>query len=647
MSVECLEQNPSEIEASNGGNHACRDESLKVCPTSPAKSFNPGNSMTVNPHIDLAQATKHLLALAEGLSQLFPEKSTSSETIQSSLIHQSFNLLILGEYKRGKTSLANRLLGESFLPTGVTPLTSVPTVLSHGSAPSIEVQLVTGQTITIDFEQLPDYVTEEANPENYRGVEEVRITSTSPFLANGIRLIDTPGIGSIHENNTTMAHAQLSRCDAALLVLSADQPLTRIEAEFLSQLGKFASRIIVVLNEVDQLHVEDRLKSLCYIKTSLKKLIDWDIPVIPYSCKDAPLLPGLAPSSDTLVTLIEQSLVARKMQLCCEGALRRLAELQALCRFETDLQKASMSLSATVIAERHMHFQLGQKRIRSEIKIVLDSYEKELDARVQEWFGSPLSSWIRAAEERITHALLDRAASLGSPSPATLKEILTLEADARVAIEVKELEASSTEQLERCFSVATKRVTASIEGLADHIHAFAAELYEIPKPACHLFSLQIVSPSLDNSFPDEPSGLEWLGEVILPEWPSSWAAKLPKIHTAVMTFERRRITRRIVGKIEDQLALAVGRFRQALIATVRLRLQEISARAEYDLIQFVDEIDKALRSAMISATASQEHRSKLEELLLARHQWLESAEKELAELRLGFASMDLKEPTNG
>ena len=105
----------------------------------------------------------------------------------------TFNLVVVGQFKRGKTSLINALLGANILPVAVVPLTSISTVITYGNALNIKVFFNEGTTLDITPESLQDYVTEKGNPKNIKDVSEVIITYPSPYLKEGVRLIDTPG----------------------------------------------------------------------------------------------------------------------------------------------------------------------------------------------------------------------------------------------------------------------------------------------------------------------------------------------------------------------------------------------------------------------------------------------------------------------
>ena len=117
-------------------------------------------------------------ALEDQLVELdkFPElKGSNLVQLIDKLRKNRFNLVILGAFKRGKSTLINALLGEPILPTAIVPLTSVVTVLGYGDQLSIEVLFQNGEQRNISRPELVEYITEKGNPRNQKGVREVDI----------------------------------------------------------------------------------------------------------------------------------------------------------------------------------------------------------------------------------------------------------------------------------------------------------------------------------------------------------------------------------------------------------------------------------------------------------------------------------------
>jgi GTPase Era involved in 16S rRNA processing len=206
-----------------------------------------------------------------------------------------FHLAVLGQFKRGKSTLINALLGEALLPSSVIPLTAIPTLIFHGDRRSFRVRFQDDREDTVietdntsDLHRaLLDYASEECNPNNDRGVLQVEVTHPAPLLARGIVLIDTPGIGSVHQHNTEMTLNFLAQCDAALFLVSADPPITGVEVEFLQAIRDAVVKVFFVLNKVDYLTDDEQKTALDFFKRVLRDRVGIEGPVIvfPVSAK--------------------------------------------------------------------------------------------------------------------------------------------------------------------------------------------------------------------------------------------------------------------------------------------------------------------------------------------------------------------------
>ena len=69
----------------------------------------------------------------------------------------------LGQFKRGKSTLINALLGTPVLPV-VQPMTSAAVVVRHGPRETIRIRVGGGDWEEIPRAELAAYVTEEQNP---------------------------------------------------------------------------------------------------------------------------------------------------------------------------------------------------------------------------------------------------------------------------------------------------------------------------------------------------------------------------------------------------------------------------------------------------------------------------------------------------
>jgi predicted GTPase len=181
----------------------------------------------------------------------------------------AFNLVVAGEFKRGKSTVINALLGANLLPTGVVPLTSVVALMQYGEHPLVTVVFENGQERTVDLDALPEYVTERGNPRNVKGVREVAVSYPAEWLKGGIRLVDTPGIGSVHQHNTDLTFQYLPQADAVIFVASVDQPVSRAELDFLIHIRRYAGKVFCLLNKLDYLSEADLAESVAFATSVL------------------------------------------------------------------------------------------------------------------------------------------------------------------------------------------------------------------------------------------------------------------------------------------------------------------------------------------------------------------------------------------
>ena len=178
--------------------------------------------------------------------------------LQERWVQARLRVLLVGEAKRGKSTVGNAILRRQVLPTGVLPLTAVATTVRAGTPERIEISHHDGGVSTAAVGDLDRFVTETGNPGNERGVDHVIVYLDSPLPHPCMELVDTPGVGSIHQHNTTTAETAMRTMDVAVFVLTMDPPISAAEYDLLTKVHGLSARTYVVLNKVDQLEPADR-----------------------------------------------------------------------------------------------------------------------------------------------------------------------------------------------------------------------------------------------------------------------------------------------------------------------------------------------------------------------------------------------------
>jgi GTPase Era involved in 16S rRNA processing len=174
-----------------------------------------------------------------------------------------FFVACVGQFKRGKSTLLGALVGEPILPMGVVPVTAVPTVLRYGNQRTARV-LIAEKWRTIRPDELPQYVSEEWNPENSKQVAGVEVFLPSPLLASGMCLVDTPGIGSVFAGNTETTKDFIPQVDAAILVVGADPPISGEELALIEAVAANVDEILIVLNKIDRVSTDERQQASAF-----------------------------------------------------------------------------------------------------------------------------------------------------------------------------------------------------------------------------------------------------------------------------------------------------------------------------------------------------------------------------------------------
>lgn len=168
-------------------------------------------------------------------------------------VHEGrFFVACLGQFKRGKSTLINALVGDAVLPTGVAPVTSAVTVVRYGER-RCRVRFGPSDWREVPVQDLRLYVSEADNPDNAKGVTAVEVFCPSPLLDKGLCLVDTPGIGSVFASNTEETRSFVPQIDAAVVVLGGDPPISGDELALIDEVREHVQDLIFVLNKADRL----------------------------------------------------------------------------------------------------------------------------------------------------------------------------------------------------------------------------------------------------------------------------------------------------------------------------------------------------------------------------------------------------------
>jgi len=237
------------------------------------------SSSTVQDYGDLpaetsvtADGASRLLRLADLGQELGAEPvAQEARELAARVAEGRFYVACVGQFKRGKSTLLNALVGCEVVPTGFIPVTAVPTVIRFGLKLHARIRLHDGSWRDIAMPELKEYVTEALNPENKKAVEGAEVFVPSPLLSSGMCFVDTPGLGSVFTGNTATTQAFIPHIDAALVVVGADPPIAGEELTLVEAVGKQVQDLILVINKADRTSDAEREAAAKFTRELLEK----------------------------------------------------------------------------------------------------------------------------------------------------------------------------------------------------------------------------------------------------------------------------------------------------------------------------------------------------------------------------------------
>ena len=191
-----------------------------------------------------------------------PDLAVRARQALQRLHHPRVRVMVVGEFKQGKSMLVNALVNAPICPIDDDISTSVPTVVRYEDHPSVTLVrsaqngAATGddereERSQVPVEQLASHVSEAGNPGNRAGLKYAEVGIPRHLLADGLELVDTPGVGGLGSVHGSATLAMLPSADAILLVSDAAAEYSRPEIEFLRQAGTVCPNIACVLTKID------------------------------------------------------------------------------------------------------------------------------------------------------------------------------------------------------------------------------------------------------------------------------------------------------------------------------------------------------------------------------------------------------------
>ncbi len=246
--------------------------------------------------------TAILQLLSRDYIQQKPNILEKLKELRNDIQNDFYTVVVLGEFKRGKSTFVNALLGTSLLPMDILPETATINAIMYRDTPTVQVVLQDGSIEK--GEPTAEYLKRFSARQDGNEAEKVRyikIGYPSELLKNRVILVDTPGVSDLDEQRCDVTYEFIPKANAVIFLLDANSPLKKTEKDFIEErhLPQNISNILFLLNKYDSVDEEEDEELIEETTARLSNAFQLEIPVYPVSARWA--LEGLEQYNEAMI----------------------------------------------------------------------------------------------------------------------------------------------------------------------------------------------------------------------------------------------------------------------------------------------------------------------------------------------------------
>lgn len=200
-------------------------------------------------------------------------QATELKNLEERLKNHIFSVGIMGEFRRGKSTVINALLGQEIVPADIVPCSATLNYVKWNVNKGAEIYFKDGTVQSVDVEDLAKYVTKitKESEKVSATVEKAVVYYPCQFCQNGVQIIDTPGLND-DERMSDISEKVIPTLDAIIMVIVPDSPFSQSEAEFVRNkvMASDLGRIIFIVNKIDTIDEDDRDRLLTSIRDKIQ-----------------------------------------------------------------------------------------------------------------------------------------------------------------------------------------------------------------------------------------------------------------------------------------------------------------------------------------------------------------------------------------
>ena len=290
--------------------------------------------------------------LQHWVTEVLPDSSQLKPLAEllADLAEDYYTIIVLGEFKHGKSTFVNALLGQDIMPRDVTPTTATINAVFYSQKPEVQIVKHNGD---LEKKGLSSVVLSKYTASSELNTEEIKyikLFMDSPLLQDRVVLIDTPGLNDLNQQRSEITYQFLPRADVVVFITSMDGAFKYTEEKFIKNvlLKNGFDRMIVAANFLDRIDEEEVDETVEFMEQRAQKIFGEPVRVFPISSKEA--LEAKMTSDEDLLVYSGLKEIEKEIRERIESGNR---SQEKLSRFKMRLQLISRDLQAeTDLAER-------------------------------------------------------------------------------------------------------------------------------------------------------------------------------------------------------------------------------------------------------------------------------------------------------
>jgi len=348
----------------------------------------------ISPPTSISDIRGHLEILASACNRFqmvsLARKLEAAQTLLSE--NPPIDVAVLGQFKAGKSSFLNNLIGQNVLPVGAIPVTTAITRVQYGIREKALIRHFNGAITEIPLAEIVQFTSEAENPGNSKNVAIVDIELPSMQDYQGLRLVDTPGLGSVYKYHQSTSEEWLPSVGTAILAVSSDRPLSEHDLDLIRELTSHTPNIILLLTKADILSPEQQNEVIAFFQQTLQRELHRILPVYLYSIKENTKEYKQRIEEDILKTICKNRdseffrILNYKIHSLSESCLGYL-KIAMQSSLQADMNREN--LRAQILNEK-----VNEDLVREELGIIAREHQRQTRPMIEtylEQFRSPLT----------------------------------------------------------------------------------------------------------------------------------------------------------------------------------------------------------------------------------------------------------------